>query len=83
MIISIMVYISMVYIGDYSKILTDDEMNDFVVINLGEYLNLWEKNIEEQNLKRVIESLYIFLATPVEAEKYVEMMQSVQIFDPK
>ena len=40
MIISIMVYISMVYIGDYSKILTDDEMNDFVVINLGEYLNL-------------------------------------------
>ena len=81
MIISIMVYISKV--GDYSKILTDDEMNDFVVINLGEYLNLWEKNIEEQNLKRVIESLYIFLATPVEAEKYVEMMQSVQIFDPK
>ena len=38
MIISIMVYISKV--GDYSKILTDDEMNDFVVINLGEYLNL-------------------------------------------
>ena len=81
MIISIMVYISKV--GDYSKILTDDEMNDFVVINLGEYLNLWEKNIEEQNLKKVIELLYIFLATPAEVEKYVEMMQSVQIFDPK
>ena len=81
MIISIMVYISKV--GDYSKILTDDEVNDFVVINLGEYLNLWEKNIEEQNLKKVIELLYIFLATPVEVEKYVEMMQSVQIFDPK
>ena len=81
MIISIMVYISKV--GDYSKILTDDEMNDFVVINLGEYLNLWEKNIEEQNLKKVIELLYIFLTTPVEVEKYVEMMQSVQIFDPK
>ena len=81
MIISIMVYISKV--GDYSKILTDDEMNDFVVINLGEYLNLWEKNIEEQNLKKVTELLYIFLATPVEVEKYVQMMQSVQIFDPK
>ena len=81
MIISIMVYISKV--GDYSKILTEDEMNDFVVINLGEYLNLWEKNIEEQNLKKVIELLYIFLATPAEVEKYVEMMQSVQIFDPK
>ena len=81
MIISIMVYISKV--GDYSKILTDDEMNDFVVINLGEYLNLWEKNIEEQNLKKVIELLYIFLATPAEVEKYVELMQSVQIFDPK
>ena len=81
MIISIMVYISKV--GDYSKILTDDEMNDFVVINLGEYLNLWEKNIEEQTLKKVIELLYIFLATPAEVEKYVEMMQSVQIFDPK
>ena len=31
---------------------------------------------EEENLRKVAESLYIFLKTPDEVEKYVETMQS-------
>ena len=31
-------------IGDYLKILTDDKVKDFLVINFSEYLNLQEKN---------------------------------------
>ena len=45
-------------IGDYLKIMTDDEVKDFVVINFGEYF------------RKVAESLYIFLTTPDEVEKY-------------
>ena len=45
-------------IGDYLKIMTDDEVKDFVVINFGEYF------------RKVVESLYIFLTTPDEVEKY-------------
>ena len=32
--------------------------------------------MEEQNLRKIAEWLYIFLTTPSEVEKYVEMMQS-------
>ena len=45
-------------IGDYLKIMTDDEVKDFVVINFGEYF------------RKVAESLYIFLTTLDEVEKY-------------
>ena len=55
-------------IGDYLEILTDEEVKDFVAINFGEYL----KSIsEEQNLRKVAKSLFIFLTTPDEVEKYV------------
>ena len=68
-------------IDDYLKILTDDEMKDFVVINSGEYFKstrekLYSKLSRKQNLKKVVESLYIFATTPNEVEKYFEMMQS-------
>ena len=58
-------------IGDYLIILTDD----FVIINFGEYFistgqKLYSKLNEEQNLRKVVESLYIFLATSDEIEKY-------------
>ena len=54
-------------IDDYLKILTDvEEVKDFVVINVSEYF----KSIrEEQNLRKVAKSLYIFLTTPDEEEK--------------
>ena len=41
-------------------------------------LNLQEKKTklsEEENLRKVDESLYIFLATTDEVEKYAEIMQ--------
>ena len=68
-------------IGDYLKILTDEEVKDFVAINFSEYFKstrekLYSKLNEEQDLKTVAKLLYIFLTTPDEVEKYVEMIQS-------
>ena len=66
-------------IGDYLKILTDDEAKNLVVINFGEYFKstrekLYSKRSEEQNLRKVAESL--FLTTADEVQKYVAMMHS-------
>ena len=68
-------------IGDYLKILNDDEVKDFVAINFSEYFKstrkkLYSKLNKEQNLRKVVDSLYVFVATPDEVEKYVEIMQS-------
>ena len=51
-------------INDYLKILTDDEVKDFVAILFCEYRKsmkekLYSKLNEEQNLGKVIESVYI------------------------
>ena len=56
-------------IDDYLKILTDEEVKDFVAINFSEY---FKTEREEQNLRKVAKSLYIFLTTPDEVQKYVE-----------
>ena len=66
-------------IDDYLKILTDDQVKHFVVINFGEYFKYTKEKVysklnEEQNLRKVVETLYIFLTTPDEVEKYVEMV---------
>ena len=54
-------------IDDYLKVLTDEKVEDFVAINCSEYV----KSIrEEQNLRKVAKSIYIFLTTPDEVEKY-------------
>ena len=58
-------------IGDYLKILTDYEVKDFVAITFSEYFKstrekLYSKLIEDQNLREVAKSLYIFLTTPDE-----------------
>ena len=37
---------------------------------------MYSKLNEEQNLRKVAKSLYIFLSTPDEVEKYTKMMQS-------
>ena len=58
-----MMYIS--NIDDYLKTLTDEKVKDFVAINFSEYF----KSIrEEQNLRKVAKSFYIFLTTPVEVQ---------------
>ena len=60
-------------IDDYLKILTDEEVKDFVAINFSEYF----KSIrEEQNLRKVAKLLYIFLTTTNEVEKYVQSHSS-------
>ena len=56
--------------NDYSKILTAEEVKDFVAINFSECFKstkekLYSKLNEEQNLRKVAKSLYIFLTTPI------------------
>ena len=60
-------------IDDYLKILTDEEVKDFAPINFNEYFKTIR---EKQNLRKVPKSLYIFLTTPDDVEKYAKMMQS-------
>ena len=66
-------------------------MKDFLAINFREYF----KSIrEEQNLRKVAESLYNFLLTPDETESYVQSnssdgcihrynFESLNLFDPE
>ena len=61
-IISIMSYI--LKFDDYFKMLIDDELKNFVVINFSEYFKstrekLYSKLTEEQNLRKAVESLYL------------------------
>ena len=61
--------------------MTDDKVKDFVIMNFGEYFQsmrekLYSELCEEQNLRKIGESLYIFLTTPDEVEKYVKVTQS-------
>ena len=53
--------------------MTDEEVKEFLVINFREYF----KSIkEEQNLRKAAKSLYIFLTTLDEVEKYVQSNSS-------
>ena len=86
-------------IDDYLKILTDEEVKDFVATNFSEHFKstrdkLYSKLSEEQNLRKVAKSLYIFLTTPDEVEKYVQSNSSdncvhhynveiLNLFDPE
>ena len=68
-------------IDDYIKILTDDEVKDFVVINFTKYFTSTRKKLhsklsEEQNLRKIAESLYIFPTTHYEEEKYAKIIKS-------
>ena len=60
-------------IDDYLDILTYEELKDFEAINFSEYF----KSIrEEENLRNIAKSLYIFLTTPDEVEKCVQSNSS-------
>ena len=64
-------------IDDYLKILTDEEVKDFVAINFSEYF----KTIKgELNLRELANLLYIFLRTPNEVEKYVESIFLIIVY---
>ena len=54
-------------IGDYLKILTGDELKNFIVIDFGQNFKsmnekLYSKLNEEQNLRKAAESLYQLLS---------------------
>ena len=66
-------------------------MKDFVAINFSEY---FKSAREEQNLRKIAKSLYIFLTTSDDVEKYVQSDSSdncihcynheiLKIFDPE
>ena len=68
---------------DYLKILTDDEVKDFLVINFGEYFKstkreLYSKLNKKQNIKKVTESLYVFLTIPNAVEKHSDIDDSLK-----
>ena len=65
-----MLYISRI---DDCLILTDEEVEDLTAISFSEYFKSIRK---EQNLRKVAKSLYIFLVTPDEVEKYVQSNSS-------
>ena len=78
-------------IDNFLQILTDEEVKDFVAINFSKYFKLIR---EEQNLRKVVKSLYIFLTIPDEVERYVQSNSSnnciqhynleiLNIFDPE
>ena len=68
-------------IGDYLKLFTDEEVKELVAIIFSRYFKatikkFYSKLKEEKNLRKFAEPFYIFLTTPDEGGKYVEIMQS-------
>lgn len=64
--------------ADYLKIDTDEEVKDFILINLAEYFKstrekLYPNLSEEKSLKEVAESFYSFRSTLDEVERYIEL----------
>ena len=55
-------------IDDYLETLTDETVKDFVAIYFSQRLKTIRK---EQNLRKFRKSLYLFLTTPDEVEKYM------------
>ena len=60
-------------IDDYLKILTDDEVKDFIAINFSEYFKSITK---EPNRTKVDKLLYFSLKTPDKVEKHVQSNSS-------
>ena len=66
-------------IADNPKIMTDEEVKDFVMINFGEY---WKSAREafilnqakEKIFKKLLNS-FMFLTTPDEVKRYVELIE--------
>ena len=57
----------------YLKLLTDEEVKDFLAIN---FSNFFKSIREEQNLGKVAKWHYVFLTTSDEVEKYVQSNSS-------
>ena len=55
-------------IDDYLEILTDEEVKDFAAMNFSEN---FQSIREEQNLRKIAKSLYVFLTIPDEVERFI------------
>ena len=55
-------------INDYLEILTDEEVKDFAAMNFSEN---FQSIREEQNLRKIAKSLYVFLTIPDEVERFI------------
>ena len=55
-------------IDDYLEILTDGEVKDFAAMNFSEH---FQSIREEQNLRKIAKSLYVFLTIPDEVERFI------------
>ena len=69
-------------IGGYLKIMTDNEVEDFVVINFDKYFKsvrdkLYSQLREKQNLRNIVESLFIFLTTPDKVENMLRWCNQI------
>ena len=60
-------------VDDYLKVLNEEELKDFVAIGLSKYFKSIKAN---KNFRKIAKSLYIFLTTPDEVEKYVQLSSS-------
>ena len=58
-------------IDDYLRILTDEEVKDFVAIIFSQYFKSIRK---PKNLRSAANSLYIFLTTPDEVKNYMQIL---------
>ena len=63
--------------NDYLQILTNEEAKDFVATNFSEYF----KSIREENLRKIANSLYIFLTTSNEVEKYFNQILLIIVYN--
>ena len=69
-------------IGGYLKVMTDNEVEDFVVINFNKYFKsvrdkLYSRLREKQNLRNIVESLFIFLTTPDKVENMLRWCNQI------
>ena len=55
-------------IDDYLEILTDEEVKDFAAMNFSEN---FQSIREEQNLRKIAKSLYVFLTISDEVERFI------------
>ena len=57
-------------ISDYLKFLTNDRVKDFLVINFREYFKSKIEKLcsKQQNQRKIVKFLYIFLTAPDEVE---------------
>ena len=69
-------------IGGYLKVMTDNEVEDFVVINFNKYFKsvrdkLYSQLREKQNLRNIVESLFIFLTAPDKVENMLRWCNQI------